>query len=59
MQQTPGDACRRGRATQRDAQEEKTKTYRIANLKHRSGGSGFITAHNILDHDVASLFLRP
>lgn len=36
-----------------------SKTYRISNLKHRSGSSGFITAHDILDHNVASLFFRP
>jgi hypothetical protein len=33
-------------------------TYRVADLEHRSGGSGFISAHDILDDNIASLFLR-
>jgi len=36
-----------------------TKTYRITDLEHGSGGGCFISAHDILDDDVASLFLRP
>ena len=34
------------------------QTYRIADLKHGSCGSSFISAHDILDDDVASLLLR-
>lgn len=63
----PGGAYAGGGVQQQRLHREKkqkkkkeiSRTYRISNLKHRSGGSGFITAHDILDHDVASLFLRP
>lgn len=33
-------------------------TYRVGDLQHRSGSSSFISAHDILDDNVAGLLLR-
>lgn len=33
--------------------------YRIADLEHGPRGSSLISAHNVLHHDIPSLFFRP